>query len=120
MVTGGASGLGAATVAGALAAGARVVIIDLPSSPVAELAAGLGDRVPLRRRRRPRRGPGAGRHRRGERARRRCGSRSTAPVWPRPAGSIGKRGVLPLEDFRTVIEINLVGTFNVLRLAAPR
>jgi NAD(P)-dependent dehydrogenase (short-subunit alcohol dehydrogenase family) len=26
--------------------------------------------------------------------------------------------VLPLEDFRRVIEINLVGTFNVLRLAA--
>jgi NAD(P)-dependent dehydrogenase (short-subunit alcohol dehydrogenase family) len=31
---------------------------------------------------------------------------------------IGKRGVLPLEDFRTVIDINLVGTFNVLRLTA--
>ena len=31
---------------------------------------------------------------------------------------IGKRGVLPLDDFRRVIEINLIGTFNVLRLAA--
>ena len=31
---------------------------------------------------------------------------------------IGKRGVLPLETFRMVIDINLVGTFNVLRLAA--
>jgi NAD(P)-dependent dehydrogenase (short-subunit alcohol dehydrogenase family) len=31
---------------------------------------------------------------------------------------IGKRGVLPLEVFRTVIDINLIGTFNVLRLAA--
>jgi NAD(P)-dependent dehydrogenase (short-subunit alcohol dehydrogenase family) len=31
---------------------------------------------------------------------------------------IGKRGLLPLEAFRTVVEINLVGTFNVLRLAA--
>ena len=35
-----------------------------------------------------------------------------------PGRVIGKRGVLPLEDFRTVIDINLVGTFNVLRLAA--
>ena len=26
--------------------------------------------------------------------------------------------MLPLETFRTVIDINLVGTFNVLRLAA--
>ena len=35
-----------------------------------------------------------------------------------PGRVIGKRGVLPLETFRTVIDINLVGTFNVLRLAA--
>ena len=32
LVTGGASGLGAATVESALAAGARVVIIDLPDA----------------------------------------------------------------------------------------
>jgi NAD(P)-dependent dehydrogenase (short-subunit alcohol dehydrogenase family) len=31
---------------------------------------------------------------------------------------ISKRGVLPLEAFRTMIDINLTGTFNVLRLAA--
>jgi NAD(P)-dependent dehydrogenase (short-subunit alcohol dehydrogenase family) len=30
----------------------------------------------------------------------------------------GSRGAHPLESFRTVIDINLVGTFNVLRLAA--
>jgi NAD(P)-dependent dehydrogenase (short-subunit alcohol dehydrogenase family) len=35
-----------------------------------------------------------------------------------PGRVIGKRGVLSLEDFRTVIDINLVGTFNVLRLTA--
>ena len=35
-----------------------------------------------------------------------------------PGRVIGKRGVLPLADFRTVLDINLVGTFNVLRLAA--
>ena len=35
-----------------------------------------------------------------------------------PGRVIGKRGILPLGDFRTVIDINLVGTFNVLRLAA--
>ena len=35
-----------------------------------------------------------------------------------PGRVIGKRGLLPLEAFRTVVEINLVGTFNVLRLAA--
>ena len=35
-----------------------------------------------------------------------------------PGRIISKRGVLPLDDFRRVIDINLVGTFNVLRLAA--
>ncbi|MFP5282833.1 MAG: SDR family NAD(P)-dependent oxidoreductase, partial [Actinomycetes bacterium] len=35
-----------------------------------------------------------------------------------PGRILGKRGVLPLADFQTVIDINLVGTFNVLRLAA--
>ncbi|WP_397538038.1 SDR family NAD(P)-dependent oxidoreductase [Rummeliibacillus pycnus] len=32
--------------------------------------------------------------------------------------TIGRKGVLPLEDFNKVIGINLIGTFNVLRLAA--
>jgi len=35
-----------------------------------------------------------------------------------PGRIVGKRGVLPLADFQTVIDINLVGTFNVLRLGA--
>ena len=45
LVTGGASGLGAATVRALLAEGASVVIMDLPGSPGAALAAELGDRV---------------------------------------------------------------------------
>ena len=31
---------------------------------------------------------------------------------------LGKQGVMPLDEFRRAIEINLVGTFNVLRLFA--
>ena len=54
----------------------------------------------------------------GQRARRRCGSSSTAPASARRARIVGKRGPLALEAFRSVVEINLVGTFNVLRLAA--
>src|SRR5690606_17081953 len=37
-----------------------------------------------------------------------------------PGRILSKRGTLPLETYRTVVEINLVGTFNVLRLAAER
>jgi NAD(P)-dependent dehydrogenase (short-subunit alcohol dehydrogenase family) len=35
-----------------------------------------------------------------------------------PGRVVGKRGPLPLEDFTNVVTINLIGTFNVLRLAA--
>lgn len=35
-----------------------------------------------------------------------------------PQKTLGRSGVIPLENFKTVVEINLVGTFNVLRLAA--
>jgi NAD(P)-dependent dehydrogenase (short-subunit alcohol dehydrogenase family) len=35
-----------------------------------------------------------------------------------PGRVVGKRGPLELDTFRTVVEINLVGTFNVLRLTA--
>lgn len=36
-----------------------------------------------------------------------------------PAGRIvGKEGPLPLENFREVIDINLIGTFNVMRLVS--
>jgi len=33
---------------------------------------------------------------------------------------LGKKGVFPLEDFKKIIDINLVGSFNVIRLAAER
>lgn len=36
------------------------------------------------------------------------------------ARTVGKKGVHPLDLFESVIRINLIGTFNVLRLAAVR
>ncbi|WP_166260387.1 3-hydroxyacyl-CoA dehydrogenase [Marinobacter salicampi] len=36
-----------------------------------------------------------------------------------PAGKIlGREGVMPLENFNKVIQVNLIGTFNIMRLAA--
>ena len=43
LVTGGASGLGAATVRRVVGQGASALIVDLPSSSGSELAAELGD-----------------------------------------------------------------------------
>jgi NAD(P)-dependent dehydrogenase (short-subunit alcohol dehydrogenase family) len=117
LVTGGASGLGAATVRRVVAQGASALILDLPSSTGSELASQLGERVRF----------AAADVRDEDQVQAAVGVATdlgTLRVVVNCAGVgtrgrvIGKRGVLPLEDFRTVIDINLVGTFNVLRLTA--
>jgi len=122
VVTGGASGLGLATARRLAAAGASVAIVDLPSadgdgavaavsdaggraafapadvtseadvSAALDIAAGLGPvRVLVN-----------------------CAGIGT------PGRVIGKNGVLPLDQFARVVTVNLIGTFNVIRLAAER
>ena len=117
LVTGGASGLGEACVRSAVAQGVQVVIVDLPRSRGAELAAELGDQVRFA-------SADVRDEAQVEAAVDLAVTRGTLRVVVSCAGVatpgrvIGKRGVLGLEDFRTVVDINLVGTFNVLRLAA--
>jgi NAD(P)-dependent dehydrogenase (short-subunit alcohol dehydrogenase family) len=117
LVTGGASGLGAATVRRVVAKGASALILDLPSSRGSELASQLGERVrfaatDVRDEDQMQAAVGAATDLGTLRVVVNCAGVGT------PGRVIGKRGVLPLEDFRTVIDINLVGTFNVLRLTA--
>lgn len=116
VITGGASGLGLATARRLAAGGSTVVLLDLPTSGGPEMAASidsavfagadvtdpdqvaavfttaqeLGDvRVVVN-----------------------CAGLGT------PGRVLSKRGVLPLEDFARVVNVNLIGTFNVLRLGA--
>jgi NAD(P)-dependent dehydrogenase (short-subunit alcohol dehydrogenase family) len=117
LVTGGASGLGAATVLAMVAQGTSALIVDLPSSPGSKLAVALGDRVgfaaaDVRDQDQVEAAVAAATHLGTLRVVVNCAGVAT------PGRVIGKRGVLPLETFRTVIDINLVGTFNVLRLTA--
>jgi len=117
LVTGGASGLGAATVRRVIAAGASALILDLPNSAGSELAAELGERVrfaaaDVRDEDQVQAAVAAAAELGTLRVVVNCAGVGT------PGRVIGKRGVLPLEAFQTVIDINLVGTFNVLRLAA--
>jgi NAD(P)-dependent dehydrogenase (short-subunit alcohol dehydrogenase family) len=117
LVTGGASGLGAATVRRVIAAGASALILDLPNSAGSELAAELGERVrfaaaDVRDEDQVQAAVAAATELGTLRVVVNCAGVGT------PGRVIGKRGVLPLEAFQTVIDINLVGTFNVLRLAA--
>ena len=117
LVTGGASGLGRATAAAAVAAGARVVLVDLASSSGADVAQELGKTVlfapaDVRSEDQMQTAVDAAADLGILRVAVNCAGVAT------PGRVIGKRGILPLGDFRTVIDINLVGTFNVLRLAA--
>jgi len=113
LVAGGASGLGRATAEALAARGAEVTVLDLPGTE--ERVAGTGLRF--------------------------AGADVTDPEGVAaalaavegelricvncagigPVGKIvGRDGPLDLERFRTVVEVNLVGTFNVARLAAAR
>ncbi len=117
LVTGGASGLGGATTRRLVADGARVVVADLPTSPGADLATELGDAVRFV--------PADVRD--GEQlqvavdAAGEMGELRIAVTCAgvgTPGRVVGRKGPLDLEIFRTVVDINLVGSFNALRLAA--
>jgi NAD(P)-dependent dehydrogenase (short-subunit alcohol dehydrogenase family) len=117
LVTGGASGLGAATVRRLVAEGASAMIVDLAGSAASDLAVQLGQRVrfvaaDVRDEDQVQAAIAAATELGTLRVVVNCAGVAT------PGRVIGKRGVLPLETFQTVIDINLVGTFNVLRLAA--
>ena len=118
VVTGGASGLGRATVERIVTAGGRAAVLDLPASKGADLAAALGgtavftpadvtsgDQVAAAL----------------AEARRRfggfnvlvnCAGIGTA------AKTVSKGNPARLEDFTRVISVNLIGHFNAIRLAA--
>lgn len=117
VVTGGASGLGRATAQTLFDAGAKVVLADLPSSPGAEVAAEMGEGAafvptdvtdpdavqeaidtaaglaPLR-------------------VAVNCAGVGT------PGRVLSRKGPLDLDQFSFVVKVNLIGTFNVIRLAA--
>jgi NAD(P)-dependent dehydrogenase (short-subunit alcohol dehydrogenase family) len=119
LVTGGASGLGLATTETLLDAGASVVILDLPTSQGAEIAEKLGDKVAF--------APGDVRNEADVTAALdKAAELGTLRVAINCAGTgnaiktVGKKGAFPLADFSRIIDINLVGTFNVIRLAAER
>ena len=117
LVTGGASGLGEATTRRLHQSGCAVVIVDLPSSRGEALAAELGDRVSF--------SPADVRDEAQVQAAIAVASDlGTLRIVVNCAGIgtpgrvVGRKGPLDLESFRRVVDINLIGTFNVLRLAA--
>ena len=117
IVTGGASGLGAATADELARAGAKVACLDVNLDGARAVAEKIGGyRGAMRRHQRRRKPP-----RRWPQARDKHGAAriliNCAGVGPAKR-IVGRDGPMPLDDFERVIDINLIGTFNMMRLAA--
>jgi NAD(P)-dependent dehydrogenase (short-subunit alcohol dehydrogenase family) len=116
VVTGGASGLGLATARMLAEAGAQVALLDIDDAKVAEAASTLGGLgVPCDV------GDAAAAEHALAQAR---AAHGPASILVNCAGIaagrriVGRDGPMPLAEFELVIRVNLIGTFNLLRLAA--
>ena len=118
LVTGGASGLGEATVRQLVSQGGRVVIVDLNADRGEALAAELGDAATFAQ-------ADVSNAEEVQAAVEQAASMGTLRAAINCAGigmgmrTIGKDGTPhDLGVFQKIISVNLVGTFNILRLAA--
>ena len=118
IVTGGASGLGLATVEAFVAKGAKVVIFDLNQQQGDEVVARLGDNV------RALNVDVTNEEQVHAAIQQVVAMFGALHICVNCAGigsatrTVGKNGAHPLNTFAKVIQINLIGTFNVTRLAA--
>jgi NAD(P)-dependent dehydrogenase (short-subunit alcohol dehydrogenase family) len=116
VVTGGASGLGEGSARALAAAGAKVAIFDLNEErgrQIAEELGGIFVRCDVSSAESAEAAFAAAREAHGP-----CGIAVNC-AGIAPAGKIvGKEGPMPLEAFNKVIQVNLVGSFNIMRLAA--
>lgn len=120
VITGGASGLGRATAELFVSKGAKVALFDMNAEAGEALAAELGDNAIYQN----------------------VNVTDEASVQPALDATVetfggvhiccnfagignaiktyGKKGAFPLDEFNKIIQVNLIGTFNVLRLAAEK
>ena len=120
IVTGGASGLGEATIRNLIKAGAKTAILDMDEARGRAIATELGDAAAFFNTDV-------------------CDEKSVQEAVDgvierfgalhvavncagvgTPMKVIGKKGLLPIESFERVVRINLIGTMNVIRLAAEK
>ena len=117
-ITGGASGLGLATAQNFVAAGAKVMLYDLNVEGLEAAAASLGEQAAWHA---------------GDVADEVAVAAAIAATKTKfgsihinvnsagiggAARTVGRNGPMPLEKFEHIIRVNLIGTFNVLRLCA--
>jgi NAD(P)-dependent dehydrogenase (short-subunit alcohol dehydrogenase family) len=117
MVTGGGSGLGAATARALLDSGARIIVADINEEAGETLASGKDEALFVRTDVTDEESVRAAI----DAARRAFGGLNglvnCAGVAP-AIKVIGRKGVHPLDAFAKAVQINLTGTFNAIRLAS--
>jgi NAD(P)-dependent dehydrogenase (short-subunit alcohol dehydrogenase family) len=116
IVTGGGSGLGAATARALAGKGARVAVLDVneaAAKAVAEEIGGIAVACDVADARSGEAAVAKAKEKHGV-ARIAINCAGIGPA----ARIVGKEGAMPLDQFRRVIEVNLIGTFNIMRLAA--
>lgn len=119
LVTGGSSGLGAAVVREFAGAGANVVIVDV-NEPREAAAAAIAPRVRFQKTDVTKEGDV---HAAIDLAVKEFGALNGAVNCAGIATAeraVGREGPQPLDHFTKVITVNLIGTFNVVRLAAAQ
>ena len=116
IVTGGGSGLGAATARALAAAGAKVSVLDINADNAQKVArdiGGLAFPCDVSNAASAEAAVGAAAVAQGvARLLVNCAGIGTA------ARIVGRDGPMPLDAFKRVIDVNLIGTFNLMRLAA--
>jgi NAD(P)-dependent dehydrogenase (short-subunit alcohol dehydrogenase family) len=116
IVTGGGSGLGRATAEALAAKGAKVTVFDLNPAAAEEAAKAIGCLAVA--------GDVADEASAGAAFAKATAAHGAARVLVNCAGIgtpkrvVGREGPQPLRDFDKVIRVNLIGTFNMIRLAA--
>ncbi len=116
IVTGGGSGLGAATAEALASAGARVTVLDVNRAAAEAVASRVGGVAAVCDVADPAAATAA--------VALASAAHGPARLLVNCAGIgpaariVGRDGAMPLERFEQVVRINLIGTFNMLRLAA--
>jgi NAD(P)-dependent dehydrogenase (short-subunit alcohol dehydrogenase family) len=117
IVTGGASGLGEGTVRMLVANGGKVVIADVQAEKGQALAAELGAAAAFVRCDVSQEADGRAVVAAAQGLGKLCGLVNCAGIAP-AIKTVGKDGAHPLDAFTKTITVNLIGSFNMIRLAA--
>lgn len=120
VVTGGASGLGEATVRNFVGKGGRAAILDLQEDRGRKLAAQLGPSAIFAKSDVTAEDSVAAALDLAARALGRVNTVVNCAGIVTPGKVVGKAGPMPLGQYEQVIRVNLLGTFNVIRLAAQK